>query len=121
MGIYRISGVWKNGYNEITHYAFHSVNEKFTSRAAKKSKEEAIAILEKKGNTASTWIWNYTYSVWNVGEEVEVVNGRHGKYLRSNADTLITDHLAHLSDYDWIAPANFLPVFVALNTLNPLV
>jgi hypothetical protein len=56
MGQFRISGVWKDSNNVITHYAFHSVMEKTISRAVKKSKSEAISLLETTGNTATTWV-----------------------------------------------------------------
>ncbi len=104
MAKYRISGVWKNSNNVITHYAFHTVGEKFTSRANKTSKPEAIRLLEISGNTAVTWIWNYQRAEWKIGENVEVVNGSNGKYLRSNPDNTLTDNLDHLIDFDWIAP-----------------
>ena len=104
MATYRISGVWKDANNVITHYAFHTVGESSTSRATKKSKAQAIAIVETAGNTSTTWVWNYTQAKWNVGEKVEVVNGANGKYLRSNPDNKLTDNLGHLIDFDWIAP-----------------
>ena len=100
----RISGVWKTDNNVITDYAFHTVNEKGTTRAVKKSKTEAVRLLEGYGNSATTWVWNYQNARWDVGENVEVVNGSNGKYLRSNPDKTKTDNLAHLIDYDWIAP-----------------
>jgi hypothetical protein len=56
---YRISGVWKDINNVITHYAFHTVSENTISRAVKKTKLEAIKLLETYGNTATTWVWNY--------------------------------------------------------------
>jgi len=102
MAIFRISGVWKNRENVITHYAFHTVGDSSTSRAQKKTKAEAISLLELSGNTAKTWIWNYKLSMFSVGEDVEVVNGSNGKYLRSNSNEKITDNLGHLIDYDWI-------------------
>ena len=88
----------------ITHYAFHTVSDGGVSRAIKKSKVEAIALLEIRRNTATTWIWNYNRTAWDIGEEVQVVNGSNGKYLRSNPDKQITDNLGHLIDFDWIAP-----------------
>lgn len=103
MAEYRISGVWKDSRDVITHYAFHTVGETSTTRAIKKSKAEAIRLLETFGNTAKTWVWNYTRSGWVIGESVEVVNGASGKYLRSNPDNTKTDNLAHLMDFDWIA------------------
>jgi hypothetical protein len=60
--------------------------------------------LELPGNIAATWVWNYREANWNIGESVEVVNERKGKYLRSNPDNQLTDNLAHLIDYGWIAP-----------------
>lgn len=104
MASYRISGVWKDSNNVITNYAFHEVGLNSTSRASKTTKAQAISLLETKGNSATTWIWNYTQSKWNVGETVEVVNGNNGKYLRSNPDNKLTDNLDHLIDFDWIRP-----------------
>lgn len=104
MAKYRITGVWKNSNNVITHYAFHTVGEDSTSRAIKKSKADAIALLERLGNTAVTWVWNYSSASWSIGETVTVVSGANGKYLRSNPDSRLTDNLAHLIDFDWIFP-----------------
>lgn len=104
MAQYRISGIWKDSNNVITHYAFHTVSEKTISRASKKSKADAIKLLETTSNSAKTWVWNYVSCKWNIGENVEVVNGSNGKYLRSNPDNTKTDNLGHLIDFDWIAP-----------------
>jgi len=103
MAEFRISGVWKNE-GVITHYAFHTVLKNGVTRAEKKTKADAVALLEKAVNRAKTWMWNYTQTRWVAGEEVEVVNGITGKYLRSNPDNQLTDNLGHLIDFDWIAP-----------------
>lgn len=100
---FKISGVWKDSNNVITHYAFHTVNDKNISRATKTSKTQAIKLLETSGNTAITWIWNYKKACWENGEIVQVVNGINEKYLRSNPDNKLTDNLGHLIDYDWIS------------------
>jgi hypothetical protein len=102
MAKFRISGVWKNNNEVITHYAFHKVQENSTSRATKTTKSEAIRLLESSGNSAKTWVWNYNQAKWNIGEDVEVVNGSSGKYLRSDPNNKKTDNLAHLIDFDWI-------------------
>jgi hypothetical protein len=104
MADYRISGVWKDKNKVITHYAVHTVGEKSTSRAVKKTKNQAIALVETSGTTVKTWVWNYTKSHWTIGEDIHVVNGTNGKYLRSDKDKKITDNLDHLIDFDWIAP-----------------
>jgi hypothetical protein len=104
MAKYRISGVWKNPDGVITHYAFHTVHENGTSRAVKKTKAEAIRLLETSGQSATTWLWDYSNSSWLVGEDVEVVHGSDGKYLRSNRNNTKSDNLSHLIDFDWIAP-----------------
>ena len=101
MAKYRISGVWKDN-NVITHYAFHTVGEKTTSRASKISKKEAISLLETNGNVAVTIVWDYITASWKIGENVEVINGSNGKYLKSNPDNTTTDNLSHLIDFDWI-------------------
>lgn len=100
MASYKISGVWKNGDGAITHYAFHTVTGNKITRAIKTSKADAVALLNKPSNVAVTWIWSYSASFWKDGEKVTVVNG---SYLRSNPDNKLTDNLAHLIDYDWIA------------------
>lgn len=104
MAEYRISGVWKNANNVITDYAFHTVGESSISRATKKTKAQAIALLEVNGNSAITWVWDYSNAAWKIGETVQVINGNNGKYLRSNPDNKLTDNLEHLIDFDWIAP-----------------
>lgn len=104
MAIYRISGVWKDANNVITDYAFHTISENSTSRASKKTKAQAIVLLETPQNSATTWIWNYVNAQWVIGETVQVVNGSSGKYLRSNPDNKLTDNLGHLIDFDWITP-----------------
>ena len=102
MAQYRISGVWKDEKGTITHYAFHTKTDKGYTRSKKLSKSEAVTLLSSLGNTAMTWLWNYRTSFWMDGENVEVVNGSTGKYLRSNPDNTTTDNLAHLIDYDWL-------------------
>lgn len=103
MTIYRISGVWKDTQKVITHYAFHTVTATGVTRATKTSKSQAIALLETAGNSATTWMWDYTSSFWKVGENVTVVGSGNLKYLRSNPDNKLTDNLAHLINFDWIA------------------
>jgi len=103
MANYRISGIWKDSNNVITHYAFHKVTEKGVTRAAKTSKAEAITLLETAGNNATTWMWNYKNAFWTIGEHVTVVDGAKGKYLRSDPDNQLTDNLAHLINFDWIS------------------
>lgn len=103
MAKYRISGIWKNSNNVITHYAFHEIQTSSTTRAIKKTKTDAIAILQTIGNSATTWIWDYQIANWKVGQNVEVVNNANGKYLRSDPNNNLTDNLEHLIDYDWIA------------------
>jgi hypothetical protein len=102
MTIYRISGVWKNDDGIITHYALHTVEGTSATRAVRKTKAEAIKLLETSGNSATTWLWDYSRSKWKIGENVEVVNGSNGKYLRSDPNSTKTDNLDHLIDFDWI-------------------
>lgn len=60
--------------------------------------------MKTRGNTVTTWVWNYRTAYWSKGEEVHAVNGVSGKYLRSNPDNQLTDNLSHVIDFDWIAP-----------------
>lgn len=103
MSAYRISGVWKDSNNVITHYAFHLVGSN-TERATKKSKSDAIRLVEASNNTVMTWTWNYNNAFWQIGEKVKVVHGRNGKYLRTESDNELKDNLAHLIDFGWLTP-----------------
>jgi hypothetical protein len=107
MALYRISGVWKDNNSVITYYAFHEVTETRTKRAVKIEKSEAVNLLEN-GNQATTWVWNYKLAGFVKGEDVHVVDGENGKYLRSNPDSTVTDNLNHLINYNWIQPMGIL-------------
>lgn len=99
MARYKISGVWKDKNNVITHYAFHTVTENGITRGIKKSKIDAVQLLKTTSNEAMTWIWNYQAMYWKDGEKVTVVDN---SYLRSDPDNKLTDNLAHLINYDWL-------------------
>ncbi|GAA4503127.1 hypothetical protein GCM10023172_27470 [Hymenobacter ginsengisoli] len=87
----------------LTHYAFHEVLQgNRISRGRKTSKADAIKLLETAGNSATTWLWDYTSCYWKIGETVTVVGTGSNKYLRSNPDKKVTDNLAHLINYDWL-------------------
>ncbi|MCO6148389.1 DUF3892 domain-containing protein [Flavobacterium sp. NRK1] len=106
MAIYRISGIWKNESGVITHYAFHLVSDDGSKIgfAQKKAKNDAVALLEQYGNSATTWLWDYSNNFWKIGNNVHVVSGVSGKFLRSNHDNTEKDNLNHLIDYDWLRP-----------------
>ena len=99
MARYRVSGVWKEESGVITYYAFHTVRTDGVSKGVKTAKAEAVRLLETAGNSAETRMWNYATAKWRVGEKIEVVNGRNGKYLRTDPDNSLTDNLGHLIDY----------------------
>lgn len=101
MATYKISGIWKNSDGVITHYAFHTVTNTGVTTASKKSKADAITLLDKNENSAMTWIWDYRTGEFVNGQNVEVV-GSSNKYLRTDADNKLTDNLGHLIDFDWI-------------------
>ena len=98
MAEHKISRVWKDRVTgSITDYAIH---EKTSSRTVKPvdkwSKSKIIGALILKGNSAMTWIWDYKKRMQVDGETIEIVDGKGGKYLRSNARDERTDNLAHL-------------------------
>jgi hypothetical protein len=103
MADYKISGVWKDNDGIITHYAFHTKTKNGHTLATKKTKSQAVSLVEDKENTTITWIWNYLHCIWAEGETVHVVDGANGKYLRSNPDNKLTDNLDNLIDFDWIS------------------
>ncbi|UUC44764.1 DUF3892 domain-containing protein [Flavobacterium cerinum] len=106
MAEYRITGVWKNG-GEITHYAVHervrnSTNDGYTIRhAIKMRKADVVALLETRGNTAKTYLWNYGSASWSAGADVTVVAGTP-KFLRTTHDGSVKDNLLHLPDYGYV-------------------
>ena len=102
MATYRISGIWKNTSNVITHYAIHIVNDGMISRAKKTTKNQAVTFVQNDKNIVTTYLWNYRTNVWNIGESVHVVDGANGKFLRSNADNRVSDNLDHLINFNYI-------------------
>lgn len=107
MATYGITGVWKDAKGVITHYAFHlkDATDGTYGRADKKTKAQAVALVEATVNSAHTLVWNYTTAGFRTGEQISVVGNGTNKYLRSDPDNKLTDNLAHLIDFDWIAPA----------------
>jgi hypothetical protein len=99
MAIYRISGIWIDDDQVITHYAFHEIKETQRFKGLKISKAEAIKLLSIRGNEAMTWIWDYKRANWIDGAKVEVVAN---SYLRTYHDNIVVDNLSHLIDYDWL-------------------
>lgn len=105
MANYAISGVWKNDNNVITHYAFHELNDdgNTVGLATKKTKAEAIRLLDITGNSAITILWNYTNPGWNRGSVVTVVGVAPNRYLRTTHDGTTRDNLGHLINYGFVA------------------
>jgi hypothetical protein len=107
MAEYRISGIWKNGDNIITHYAVHlrTKNTAGTSysigKAVKMTKATAVALLQNNQNSAKTYIWNYTTAGWSAGGDIHVVN-TNPPFLRTTHDGTIKDNLLHLIDFDYV-------------------
>lgn len=104
MAQYTISGVWKDDYGTITHYAIHEANfekQLVQSPAKKYSKAAAIKLLENSQNSARTMLWNYSAESWKLGVSVNVVGTGASKYLRTTQDKTVRDNLAHLIDYSF--------------------
>lgn len=105
---YRISGIWTDQNGVITHYAFHTRKKKESGsgytigKAVKKTKSEAIVIVENKNNSVKTYMWNYTERKWNGGEDVYVANEGDLKFLKTKPDSSVRDNLLHLIDYSYI-------------------
>ena len=97
MAKYNITGVWKDNNGTITHYAFHSADtvNKF-GPLTKRSKAEAIRIVETSGNSVMTLVWNYVKCGWYDGEEVYVAGTGTNKYLKSKPDVKVSDNLDNL-------------------------
>jgi len=102
MAEYRISGVWKNSHDTITHYALHTKQANGSySKAEKKTKTDVVTLIER-GNAIKTMTWNYTKGKMYEGEKVKVVNNASGeKYLRSDPDNHLNDNLGHAINMTW--------------------
>ncbi|WP_312765326.1 DUF3892 domain-containing protein [Epilithonimonas sp.] len=106
MSEFRITGIWKNKDGVITHYAIHERTKNsdgsFTLGYAKKvEKDDAVDLLLLKGNSAKTYLWNYSTSSWLSGADVHVIEGEP-LYLRTEADSTEKDNLSHLINYGFI-------------------
>lgn len=100
MADYRISGVWKDGNGLITHYAIHAPVANLFGQAEKKTKNQVLSIFDA-GNTAKTWIWNYTSESWDVGQTVNVIIIGPYRYLRTDKDNIKRDNLNNLINVAW--------------------
>ncbi len=96
---YYISGVWKNSSGLITHYLVHEIDDQGEVVVTKKMTKTTVINKLDLGHKAVTVVWNYVKVSWMEGEDVEVVNGQNGSYLRTLPDSRRTDNLAHLVDY----------------------
>lgn len=102
MAEYRISGVWKNSNDVITHYALHTKNSSGNYSKAEKATKEYVISLVEKGNVIMTMVWNYTKGGMYDGEKVKVVKKSNGeKYLRSDPDNHLNDNLGQAIDMTW--------------------
>ena len=104
MAEFRISGIWLGSEGVITNYAIHTAvksdgNRYFIGNAEKYTKKDAVELLLQKGNTAKTYLWNYTACGFDEGSDVQVTKGKP-LYLKSNPDSTESDNLLHLIDYD---------------------
>lgn len=99
MANFKISGIWKTKEGTITYYAIHKIQTNGISRASKTTKAAAVELLSIADNSAVTWLWDYSTAYWKNGTEVEVVKD----FLRTVHDNKVSDNLAHLLDYDWLA------------------
>lgn len=107
MAEFRISGIWLDSDGVITHYAVHT-REKDSEGdgyiigfVQKYTKQAAVDLLLKQGNTARTYLWNYSKKQWEAGAEVQVTNGQP-LFLKSNPDSTERDNLLHLINYGYI-------------------
>jgi hypothetical protein len=107
MAEYRISGIWKNDNNVITHYAVHLRTKNVAGtgysigKAVKMTKAAAVTLLQNNQNSAKTYIWNYTTAGWSAGGDIHVVNA-NPPFLRTTHDGTIKDNLLHLIDFDYV-------------------
>ncbi|WP_143036884.1 hypothetical protein [Aequorivita viscosa] len=58
-------------------------------------------MLETLSDAATTLVWNYKQSKGIICEDVEVLKGSPGKYVRLSHNNRITDNLGQLIDYEW--------------------
>ena len=107
MAEYRISGIWKDVNNVITHYAVHlrtrnANNDGYViAPAVKITKAAAVTLLQNQQNNAKTYLWNYTTAGWSQGGDIHVVNA-NTPFLRTDHDGTVIDNLLHLIDYGYV-------------------
>lgn len=106
MAEYRITGIWEDG-GTITHYAVHTRTKNADGKGyslgkgKKMTKVEAVKLLDQNGNSAKTYLWNYSTSEWYTGGNIEVVDATP-KYLRTVHDGVTKNNLSHLPDFDYV-------------------
>lgn len=107
MAEYRISGIWKDSENVITHYAVHlrtrnANNDGYViGHAVKMTKADAVRLLQNSQNSAKTYLWNYTTANWCAGGDIYIVN-ENPPYLRTTHDGILKNNLLHLINYGFV-------------------
>ena len=102
MAEYRISGIWKNSQDTITHYSLHFKQSNGNYSKGKKTTKEEVVLLVEKGNNIKTLTWNYTKGKMYDGEKVKVITKTSGeKYLRSDPDNHLNDNLGQAINMAW--------------------
>lgn len=107
MAEYRISGIWMDENDVITHYAVHTAtynkknNNYRIGKAEKMTKNDAVDLLLDFNNYAKTYLWNYSKTRWESGADVHVIEGEP-LYLRTVPDSTERDNLLHLINYGFV-------------------
>jgi hypothetical protein len=107
MAEYRISGIWKDSNNVITHYAVHLRTRNANNDgcvigyAVKMTKTATITLLQNQQNSAKTYLWNYITANWHAEADIHVVN-ENPPFLRTTHDGIVKNNLLHLIDYGYV-------------------
>src|SRR5882757_4140563 len=97
MATYYITAVDKNTTNNhtsITRVLMHLVNENSVHIGLVYTKDQVIQLL--LNNTIYSATWNYVGNYWIQGQRVTTENRSSERFLRTIADSLLTDNLLHL-------------------------
>lgn len=98
MANYYICAVHYDTYNHdhiSSVKATYNLNDEISS-ASEKSKTQVVSDIESGHNVKTKYKSSYS---WREGDDVRVVHGQSGKYIRTDANRTEKDNLGNLPEY----------------------
>lgn len=97
---YGVSAQRKDSNGVITAIKVHAFTADDTvDSGAEWTKSQGVSAIDDRGARMCTMLMNSGSGKWSIEARIRVVEGSHGKYLRSDADDTPRDNLGNLPSF----------------------